>query len=176
MSPARPKSVKTPYYKLDKEYEPQTVPTFQSRRTLANHVRDNMLCCGRRSYYQRIIYIAKHKKPIEVHRIKDPFMNIIKEVYKAVPDERFGGLMLGHDKYTLHMLEGSDDLIGKYCTLLTKLGAEIFEKSKVVLVYNNVNQVCCCSEISNARNNFQFDLRFSSVRSPGAWPTCPKCR
>lgn len=91
MKPIRSKSIKMPYYKLDKEYEPHTVPTFQSRRTLANHVRDNMLCSGRRSYFQRIIYIAKHKNTIERHKIKDPYSKIIKEIYKYPSDDRLGG-------------------------------------------------------------------------------------
>lgn len=38
MKPVRQKIAKVPYFKMDKEYEPLTVPTFQSRRTLASHV------------------------------------------------------------------------------------------------------------------------------------------
>ncbi|CAO1322045.1 unnamed protein product [Diamesa hyperborea] len=140
MKPIRSKSIKMPYYKLDKEYEPHTIPTFQSRRTLANHVRDNMLCSGRRSYFQRVIYIAKHKNVIEPHKIKDPFNKIIKEIYKYPSEDRLGGLMIGHDMYTIHMIEGSDELVGKYFQLLSNIADDLFEKSKVVLVYNNVNQ------------------------------------
>jgi hypothetical protein len=140
MKSTRKPAAKIPYYKLDKEYEPHTVPTFQSRRTLANIVRDNMLCAGRRSYYQRIIYVAKHKVVIEPHKIKDPFNKIIKEIYKYPTDEHLGGLFIGHEDYTIHMLEGSDELIGNYFRLLSKTADEIFEKSRVVLVYNNINQ------------------------------------
>src|SRR5690349_6905432 len=102
---------KVPYYKLDKEYEPHTTPTFQSRRTLANHVRDNMLCSGRRSYFQRVIYLAKHKTVIEPHKIKEPFTKIIREIYKYLTDDHLGGLLIGHDMYSLHMVEVSDELI-----------------------------------------------------------------
>ena len=140
MRSIRQTSVKIPYYKLDKEYEPHTVPTFQSRRTLANHVRDNMLCAGRRSYYQRVIYLAKHKSVIEPHKIKEPFNRIIKEIYKYPTDDFLGGLLIGHDKFSLHMLEGSDELIGKYFQHLSQIADELFEKSRVVLVYNNINQ------------------------------------
>ncbi|CRL01607.1 CLUMA_CG014682, isoform A [Clunio marinus] len=133
-------SGKVPYYKLDKEYESHTIPTFQSRRTLANHVRDNMLCAGRRSYFQRVIYLAKHKSIIEPHKIKDPFNRIIKEIYKYPTDDHLGGLLIGHDLYSMHMLEGSDELIGNYFQLLSKTADELFEKSRVVLVYNNINQ------------------------------------
>lgn len=51
-----------------------------------------------------------------------------------------GGLLIGHDMYSLHMLEGSDELIGKYFKHLSKTADELFEKSRVVLVYNNINQ------------------------------------
>lgn len=140
MKSNRQPAVKIPYYKLDKEYEPHTVPTFQSRRTLANHVRDNMLCSGRRSYFQRVIYLAKHKAVIEPHKIKEPFNRIIKEIYKYPADDHLGGLLIGHDMYTLHMLEGSDELIGHYFQHLSKVADELFEKSRVVMVYNNINQ------------------------------------
>jgi hypothetical protein len=130
-----------PYYKLDKEYEPHTNPSFQNRRTLANHVRDNMMCGGRRAYFQRIIYVARHKAVIEPHRIKDPFNKIIKEVYKYPTEDRIGGLLIGYDMYSLHMLEGSDELIGNYFKRLSKVADELFEVSRVVLVYNNINQV-----------------------------------
>ena len=129
-----------PYYKLDKKYEPHTVPTFQSRRTLANIVRDNMMCAGRRSYYQRIIYVAKHKTVIEPHKIKEPFNRIIKEIYRYPTDDHLGGLFIGHEHYSLHMLEGSDELIGNYFKHLSKIADTIFENSRVVLVYNNINQ------------------------------------
>lgn len=49
--------------------------------------------------------------------------------------------MIGHDMYTIHMIEGSDELVGKYFQLLSNIADDLFEKSKVVLVYNNVNQV-----------------------------------
>lgn len=140
MKSVRSSAVKVPYYKLDKEYEPHSVPTFQSRRTLSNHVRDNMLCAGRRSYFQRVIYLAKHKTVIEPHKIKEPFNRIIKEVYKYPTCDFLGGLLIGHDIYSLHMLEGSDELIGNYFKHLAKIADELFEKSRVVLVYNNINQ------------------------------------
>lgn len=130
-----------PYYKLDKEYEPYTVPSFQNRRTLANHVRDNMMCGGRRSYHQRIIYVAHHKEVIEPHKNKEIFNKIIKEIYKYPTDDRLGGLLIGHDNYSIHMLEGSDELIGNYFKNLSKVADELFDKSRVVLVYNNINQV-----------------------------------
>lgn len=142
MKSMRETSSNVPYYKLDRIYEPYTVPSFQSRRTLQSHVRDNMLCAGRRSYYQRVIYLARHKSIIEPHKIKEPFNKIIKEIYKYPPADRLGGLLIGHDFYSIHMLEGSDELIGNYFQHLVKVADDIFANSRVVLVYNNINQVC----------------------------------
>lgn len=99
-----------------------------------------MLCSGRRSYFQRVIYLAKHKTVIEPHKIKEPFNRIIKEIYKYPTDDFLGGLLIGHDLYSFHMLEGSDELIGNYFKHLSKTADELFEKSRVVLVYNNINQ------------------------------------
>lgn len=64
-------------------------PAFQNRRTVADHVRDNMLCAGRRSYFQRIIYIGKHIK--EDVNIKDVYNNIINDVNKNAPEELLSG-------------------------------------------------------------------------------------
>lgn len=159
---------KLPYYKIDKEYEPYSVPTFQSRRTLANHVRDNMLCAGRRSYFQRIIYVARHKSIIELHKIKEPFNKIIKEIYKYPTDDFLGGLLIGHEKYSIHMLEGSDELIGRYFKLLSKIADEHFEVSRVVLVYNNINQRFLEKitwRLANLPETTDFDPNFSDEKN-----------
>lgn len=149
MKSIRETSATVPYYKLNKLYEQYSVPSFINRRTLANHVRDNQLVFGRKSYFQRVIYLAKHKTVLEPHKIKDPFNKIIKEIYKYPMDDcRLGGLLVGHDMYSVHMLEGSDELIGNYFQHLAKVSDELFEKSRVVLVYNNINQVCI------GKNNF----------------------
>jgi hypothetical protein len=168
MKSTRQPAPKTPYYKLDKEYEPHTVPTFQSRRTLANHVRDNMLCSGRRSYFQRVIYVAKHRSVIEPHKIKEPFTRVIKEVYKYPTDDYLGGLLIGHDMYSLHMLEGSDELIGNYFRHLSKTADELFEKSRVVLLYNNINQRFLEKivwRLANLPENSDFDPKASVERN-----------
>ncbi|KAG5676236.1 hypothetical protein PVAND_006085 [Polypedilum vanderplanki] len=167
MKSTRDTSPNVPYYKLDKAYEPFTVPSFQSRRTLANHVRDNMMCAGRRSYYQRVIYLARHKTIIEPHKIKEPFNKIIKEIYKYPTEDRLGGLLIGHDMYTMHMLEGNDELIGNFFKHLSNVADELFEKSRVVLVYNNINQrffekivwrLATLPEITDASDNLERNI------------------
>ena len=63
--------------------------------------------------------------------------------------------------YTIHMLEGSDELIGKYFQLLSTIADDLYEKSKVVLVYNNVNQVMTnVLNWNNIINYLHFQQRF----------------
>jgi hypothetical protein len=69
-------------------------PTFQSRKSLAHHVKDNMLCAGRRTYYQRFIFVAHHRDEAESNNIKDTYLKHIQEAIKS-PDEKLTG-----NKYT----------------------------------------------------------------------------
>lgn len=100
-----------------------------------------MSCCGRRNFYQRIVLVAKHKIKAETHKFKDPFMGIMKELYKYSTEEMLGGLMVGNEWYSFLMIEGSDLLVGNYLKLLAKVADTLYENSRVVLIYNNINQV-----------------------------------
>jgi len=71
----------------------QTAPTFQSRRTLANHVEDNMQCAGRKTFFQRIIFIAKHISP-NASMLKTKFEEIIKNINKFTYDEKLTGKLI----------------------------------------------------------------------------------
>lgn len=51
------------------------------------------------------------------------------------------GLFLNYVGYSIHMIEGTEEEIGKYLRKLTEKYSTIMEKSKIVLVYNNANQV-----------------------------------
>ena len=101
-----------------------------------------MACCGRRCFYQRIVLVFKHKKKAEMHKFKDPFIGIMKELYKYSIEEMLGGLMVGNEWYSFLMIEGSDLLVGNYLKLLAKIADTMYVNSRVVLIYNNINQVC----------------------------------
>lgn len=65
------------------------LPSFQNRKTLADHVVDNIACAGRNSYFQRIIYVYQLK---ENHSIEETdFLILIEAVNKGPPKEHLTG-------------------------------------------------------------------------------------
>lgn len=121
-------------------------PAFESRRTLENHVQDNMQCAGREFYHQRIIFIAKYKisdiqNEKDQTKMKPILCSIIDRLNETLETEKLSGLLLDYSYHSLSMLEGPEEYIAKVMGDLAKETVDIFEKSKVVLVYNNSNQV-----------------------------------
>ncbi|XP_055534691.1 uncharacterized protein LOC129724093 [Wyeomyia smithii] len=118
--------------------EDAVLPSFQNRRTLADHVKDNMLCAGRKSYFQRIVYVGRHPK-VSAMTIRDRFLKVIKEMQEKTFNEvKLFGLMINFDEYSMHMIESAEETIGEYMRYLAD--SDLFECSRVVLVYNNINQ------------------------------------
>ncbi|XP_050076271.1 uncharacterized protein LOC126563670 [Anopheles maculipalpis] len=114
------------------------LPSFQNRRTLADHVKDNMLCAGRKRYFQRIVYIGRHPK-VTGMTLRDRFLKLIKDMQESTTNEiKLFGLMINFDGYTVHMVESAEETVGEY--MHTLAASDLFEASRVVLVYNNINQ------------------------------------
>ncbi|XP_058466928.1 uncharacterized protein LOC131439656 [Malaya genurostris] len=131
-----PKKKPLPYYM--QRSEDTALPSFQNRRTLADHVKDNMLCAGRKSYFQRIVYIGRHPK-VSAMTIRDQFLKVIKEMQEKTTNEvKLFGLMINFDGYSMHMIESAEETIGEYMKYLAS--SDLFDSSRVVLVYNNINQ------------------------------------
>lgn len=132
-----PKKKPLPYFM--QRSEDAILPSFQNRRTLADHVKDNMLCAGRKSYFQRIVYVGRHPK-VSAMTIRDQFLKVIKEMQeKTTTDIKLFGLMINFDGYSMHMVESAEETIGEYMRYLA--ASDLFESCRVVLVYNNINQV-----------------------------------
>lgn len=132
------------------QQQQQQIPAFQQRKTLANHVQNNMNYFKRHSYYQRIIFVAKHllikehceQPPRRAKEIKD----IIKELLIRIncnhsDKDKLTGLALFYNTHSVYMLEGGEDYIGKFIKNIVEIINEIFINSKIILVYNNINQV-----------------------------------
>ncbi|XP_053672707.1 uncharacterized protein LOC128723029 [Anopheles nili] len=116
-----------------------TLPSFQNRRTLADHVKDNMLCAGRKRYFQRIVYIGRYKK-MSGATLRERFGKVVKDVQERTTTEiKLFGLMLSCDDYTMHMIESAEETIGEYMHQLAKV-EDLSVDTRVVLVYNNINQ------------------------------------
>uniref|UniRef100_A0A182P5K8 BLUF domain-containing protein n=1 Tax=Anopheles epiroticus TaxID=199890 RepID=A0A182P5K8_9DIPT len=133
-----PDKKKKPLPYFMQKSEEAALPSFQNRRTLADHVKDNMLCAGRKSYFQRIVYVGRHPK-VTGMTLRDRFLKLIKELQERTTNEiKLFGLMINFDGYTVHMVESAEETVGEYMHTLAASG--LFEESRVVLVYNNINQ------------------------------------
>lgn len=135
--PKGPKKKPLPYFM--QRSEDTVMPSFQNRRTLADHVKDNMLCAGRKSYFQRIVYVGCHSK-VSAMTIRDRFLKVIKAMQEKTANEiKLFGLMINFDGYSMHMIESAEETVGEYMRYLAE--SDLFESCRVVLVYNNINQV-----------------------------------
>ncbi|XP_055608375.1 uncharacterized protein LOC129755762 [Uranotaenia lowii] len=129
---------KTPLPYFMQRPEDTVLPSFQNRRTLADHVKDNMLCAGRRCYFQRIVYIGRHPQ-VSAMTIRDQFMKVLRKMNEQTALEiKLFGMMVNFEGYSMHMIESSEETVGEYMRYLAE--SDLFETSRVVFVYNNINQ------------------------------------
>lgn len=121
----------------------QPVQTFRNRRTLADHAKDNMLCAGKVSYHQRVIFVASHSADIDPKQLKLSVEQLAKSVNRTTitQSEEMTGLMVIYSTHSMYMLEGSEKCIGQFVKLLNTLQHSHFKQNRVALVYNNANQV-----------------------------------
>lgn len=121
----------------------QPVQTFRNRRTLADHAKDNMLCAGKVSYHQRVIFVASHAADIDPKQLKHSIEELARSVNRTttVQSEEMTGLMVVYSTHSMYMVEGSEKCIGQFVKLLSTLQPSHFKQDRVALVYNNANQV-----------------------------------
>lgn len=124
--------------------KPQEVPQYQKRRTVADHVKDNMLCAGKQNYHQRIVFVVRHKQSDKKDRFKEIRKVLNKLVIssnQAATGDKLTGLMMFYCDYSVYMMEGGEDNIGNFMKSLNDIANEFFADGKVVLIYNNSNRV-----------------------------------
>lgn len=107
-------------------------------KSLKDFVVDNLLCAGRQSYYQRIVIVVKHKLNINMKSI---YMSLCTETNKNVLEDKLTGLFIIYRTYGILLLEGSEAVLGKFIGKLEEKQEECLERSKIVSIYNNANQV-----------------------------------
>lgn len=125
----------------------QEVPQYQKRRTVADHVKDNMLCAGKQKYHQRIIFVIHHKPSEKKDRFKELRKLLNKLVIssnQAATSDKLTGLMLFYTDYSIYLMEGGEDNIGRFMKSMNSLSDEFFGESRVLLIYNNSNRVSSC--------------------------------
>lgn len=74
--------------------------------------------------------------------IKDMLADIASGVNREAVCDKLTGLMLVYETHSVHVVEGSEDCVGTFMKRLRKVDEELFKEARVVLVYNNINQVC----------------------------------
>lgn len=143
----------------------QELPQYQKRRTVADHVKDNMLCAGKQNYHQRIIFVAHHTQTDKKDRFKEIRKMLNKLVItsnQAASSDKLTGLMLFYSEFSVYLLEGGEDNIGNFMKSVNDIANDFIADGKVVLIYNNSNRVSnvILSEASSEVNFGKF-LRFS---------------
>ena len=126
----------------------QTEPTNPNlgigQLTLYQRIQNNLICAGRQSYHQRIIFAARHKNvavSMSGAGLKECFSNLVHEANRDVDADKLTGLALIGDTHTIQMVEGSEECIGKFMWKLANASEELFRASRMILVYNNANRV-----------------------------------
>lgn len=122
----------------------QEIPQYQKRRTVADHVKDNMLCAGKQSYHQRIIFVAYHRpsdKKDQIKEIRKIINKLVITSNQAATSDKLTGLMMFCCGYSVYLLEGGEENIGNFMKALNSITNDFFANGRVVLIYNNSNRV-----------------------------------
>lgn len=117
---------------------------FQNMPTLFQHVQNNLLCAGRHSYFIRIVVVMSYRNSAIVlgqEKMRDLIAEHLSGVNREVAVDKLTGLILIYEAHCVLMVEGSEDCAGKFMQRLNRLAGEYFKVARVVLVYNNANQV-----------------------------------
>lgn len=137
-------SVKVPKKTSPRKPAHQEIPQYQKRRTVADHVKDNMLCAGKQNYHQRIIFVMHHTpsdKRIEVKEIRKILNKLVNASNQAVTSDKLTGLMMFYTDHSVYLVEGGEENIGNFMKTFIGATNEFFAEGKVVLIYNNSNRV-----------------------------------
>lgn len=112
--------------------------------TLFQHVQNNLMCAGRHSYFVRVISVISFKSAVAVEgqeKLKELLADIVSRVNRETAVDKLTGLLLIYDVHSVQMVEGSEDCVGKLMKLFDQVSDEFFKATRVIMVYNNINQV-----------------------------------
>lgn len=117
---------------------------LQSMPSLFQHVQNNLMCAGRHSYFVRIVLAISYRNNATVlgqDKMRDHISEHVTSVNREVAVDKLTGLILIYSTHCVLMVEGSEDCVGKLTKRLNRLAADLFKEARIVLVYNNMNQV-----------------------------------
>lgn len=122
----------------------QSSSNFLHAPTLFQHVQNNLLCAGRHSYFVRVLAVVAFKNVIAVEgqeRLKELLADVVNRVNRETAVDKLTGLLLIFGAHSVQIVEGSEDCVGKFMKRMERANDEWFKATRVVMVYNNVNQV-----------------------------------
>nr|CAH7768499.1 unnamed protein product [Callosobruchus chinensis] len=140
------KAAKMKYPKLEKHrkenYKDFTL-NEPVRRMLFDKVLDNLKMLERVTYIHRIIYIGEHSSVPELPSMIATTMNLVDDQ----PDnaEKLTGFLLVYQKFFVHMVEGSEDMINEHIgTMLRKYAStkEIRNMKLLIQVSHVLKRLC----------------------------------
>lgn len=138
--PKRPSTLK----KATPPKESEELPSHQNRRTLAEHVKDNMLCAGKTSYHQRILFSASHSdcSASGIDELRRRLFALCKETNQEAPEnEKITGFIFIYATHSVYMVEGSETFIAQFMEKLSDQMKGFYSASRLSLILNNSNQV-----------------------------------
>lgn len=131
------------------------VPSFKSRKTLSQIVKDNMKALGKQGYTLRIIYIAYLNEPRDPKEmaleLKESSHNIEKHFSIQVT-----GIFLLYSMYLVAQLDGSNATISIFMNEFFLMKKELFQGSRLITLYNHTNQV-------NSVNVINFSIKLNET-------------
>lgn len=117
-------------------------PPFRSRRTLADHVAENMKLSGRICHLHRLAIIAAVRGTKSSDDVKQMLQKVLSKVnLKSKGPNRISGFVAGSPAYTVIVLTGTESGFGVFAEQLGEHLETFFVCSRVVFFQNNVNYV-----------------------------------
>ncbi|KAK9701726.1 hypothetical protein QE152_g30409 [Popillia japonica] len=117
----------------------------QKRKSVLDILKLNFSLHERNTFVHRLIYIGNfvcNEPASEDKPLMDGFRRTVKTINDRYFDEKLTGLLLLYNQHFCHLLEGSEESIVRFLTLMyendilkDKLGA-----SKLLVIYHHVNQ------------------------------------
>lgn len=124
-----------------KELDSKNTPAFQSRKTIADYVRENMQKAGRKTFFQRVILVTANQEDLEFEDLKSKIDEIVDHCNHNLNHEIISGVYIFYKNYSVLMIEGSEQSVAKFTQSLSNIEEEIYSEAKVLLVQNNINRV-----------------------------------
>lgn len=139
MAARRPNTANT----INGENKPMpTVPPFHSRRTLAEHVHDNMQFANRLALQHRVGVVASNSATKSREEVKEFLEAAITAVNLRIKDsEQITGLVVLYPAHTVMVLTGADRSLGQIKDAVGLTLPQYFTGSRIFFFHGNVNQV-----------------------------------